>query len=193
MLLYYSTICGLYPSLYCTRMPSSTSISSFDSNDVHKEVETKPGSSNPSNDFSSSMVQPDLETTSEGLCDHIREIFCLSRQVFNDYQVKAMKKLLIRKSHPQILKEELLKQQFIVQNEKHPVYKRDMFQSSKCFEYWKSQQLANLNGLIENFSHIQIDADESKYLYTSESIVKYSDKLSSFASFYDQLVGYIFK
>lgn len=44
----------------------------------------------------------ELETTSEGLCDHLREVFDLDRQVYNDYQVKAMRKLLIRKSHGQV-------------------------------------------------------------------------------------------
>jgi hypothetical protein len=43
-----------------------------------------------------------FETTSEGLCDHVREIFDISRQAFSDYQIKAIKKLLMRRSHPQV-------------------------------------------------------------------------------------------
>ena len=44
----------------------------------------------------------DLETTSEGLGDFIREIFSIDRTVYNEYQVKAMKMLLSKKSHAQV-------------------------------------------------------------------------------------------
>jgi hypothetical protein len=109
MLLYYSTICGLYPSLYCSTIPSS-SLSIDLEEDTVLTNHSNCGSMNAEEstiirklDSENNSIQPDLETTSEGLCDHVREIFGLSRQVFNDYQVKAMKKLLIRKSHPQVL------------------------------------------------------------------------------------------
>ena len=94
MLLYNCTICGLYPSLYGGNVPSSTA--SLDN--IENELEDI----QPKGQRYDSLSKPDLETTSEGLCDHIREIFDLTRQVFNDYQIRAMKKLLIKKSHPQV-------------------------------------------------------------------------------------------
>lgn len=111
MLLYYSTICGLYPSLYCSTIPSSSlSLDLEEDTLLHNESNCASGNDLESIntnirklDSDTNSIRPDLETTSEGLCDHIREIFGLSRQVFNDYQVKAMKKLLIRKSHPQVI------------------------------------------------------------------------------------------
>lgn len=102
MVLFYSTVCALYPNLYTGNLPSSTSPiqeNSGESSDGYEMNITKKINKSKSLDYS---LEPDLETTSEGLCDHIREIFDLSRSVFNDYQVKAMKKLLFRKSHPQV-------------------------------------------------------------------------------------------
>ena len=83
-----------------------------------------------------------------------------------------------------------MKQKYIVENDQHPVYKLDNFQTDKCYAFWKSQFLTNLNQLAENLSHIQI---EEEHLYSFESIQKYSDKLNSFPNYYDQLVDYIFK
>lgn len=73
---------------------SSISVSEESDCDTINELETK-------HVLTSNL--DDLETTSEGLCDHIREIFNLKRQVFNEYQVKAMKRLLIQKSHSQVI------------------------------------------------------------------------------------------
>lgn len=105
MVLYYSTICALYPNLYTSELPSSESTflntdrSEYESDEMFSGV----GRKMTKREFLRDNVEKrDLETTSEGLCDYIREIFGLSRQLFNDYQVKAMKKLLIRKSHPQV-------------------------------------------------------------------------------------------
>ena len=42
--------------------------------------------------------------TSEGLCDHVREIFNLDRHEYNIYQIKAMRKLLTSKSHSEVQK-----------------------------------------------------------------------------------------
>ena len=104
MVLYYCTICALYPNLYTLNHPSPTesistiSVSEESDSETINELESKRFLIN---DFD------DLETTSEGLCDHIREIFNLKRQVFNEYQVKAMKRLLIQKSHPQVFFDEV--------------------------------------------------------------------------------------
>jgi hypothetical protein len=95
MLLYNCTICGLYPSLYCGNMPSSTTSLSQNIENELEDIQSK------GQEYDSLSI-PDLETTSEGLCDHIREVFGLNRQVFNDYQIRAMKKLLIKKSHSQV-------------------------------------------------------------------------------------------
>ena len=107
MLLYNCTICALYPSLYTGNLPSSTTSLDVIEKEIEDEMENKSiDSFNPikfKNETIEYAIKPDLETTSEGLCDHIREIFGLSRQIFNDYQVRAMKKLLIRKSHPQVV------------------------------------------------------------------------------------------
>ena len=112
MVLYYSTICALYPNLYTSELPSSeTAFLSTDKSETEDEMYSSTTSTRKlsKREFLRDNVEKrDLETTSEGLCDYIREIFGLSRQLFNDYQVKAMKKLLIRKSHPQVL---YLKQQ----------------------------------------------------------------------------------
>lgn len=58
---------------------------------------------NKKNSLDNSTFNPDLMITSEGLCDHVREIFNLDRHEYNIYQVKAMRKLLSSKSHPQVL------------------------------------------------------------------------------------------
>jgi hypothetical protein len=57
---------------------------------------------NKKNSVDNSTLNPDLIITSEGLCDHVREIFNLDRHEYNIYQVKAMRKLLSSKSHPQV-------------------------------------------------------------------------------------------
>lgn len=105
MVLYYSTICALYPNLYTSELPSSETVFlSTDKSETSELDDVFTGSRKISKrEFLRDNVEKrDLETTSEGLCDYIREIFGLSRQLFNDYQVKAMKKLLTRKSHPQV-------------------------------------------------------------------------------------------
>ncbi len=107
MLLYYCTICALYPSLYARSLPSSCSLDSeqnendllYLTNSDEKNEKQNKKSFKIGFDF---QTKNDLETTSEGLCDHIREIFNINRQIFNEYQVKAMKKILSKKSHPQV-------------------------------------------------------------------------------------------
>jgi hypothetical protein len=79
MVLFYCTVCALYPCLYATSL--SISPASENETDTNKD---------------------ELESTSEGLCDFLREIFFLNRQTFNDYQIKALKKLLLRKSQAQV-------------------------------------------------------------------------------------------
>lgn len=98
MVLFYCTVCALYPSLYTGNLPSSGSTFS----EYLDERGCNLGLNNSESILDYSEIDPDLETTSEGLCDHIREIFNLSRQVFNDYQVRAIKKLLSRNSHQQV-------------------------------------------------------------------------------------------
>lgn len=104
MVLYFSTICALYPNLYTSELPSSeTTILTTDKSENESDEMHSGSRKMTKREFLRDNVEKrDLETTSEGLCDYIREIFGLSRQLFNDYQVKAMKKLLIRKSHPQV-------------------------------------------------------------------------------------------
>lgn len=109
MVLFYSTICALYPNLYTSELPSSektflsTDKSEYDSDDMFPALSSSSSKKISKREFLRDNVEKrDLETTSEGLCDYVREIFGLSRQLFNDYQVKAMKKLLIRKSHSQV-------------------------------------------------------------------------------------------
>lgn len=63
MLLYYCTICSLYPSLYSRRLPSSSSLTSLENED-----ETE-------HNFSDLATNgEELETTSEGLCDYVSRI-----------------------------------------------------------------------------------------------------------------------
>jgi hypothetical protein len=106
MTLYYCTICALYPCFYNDKLsiesmndePSVNSLKSFTS--LTSEKETKFESINKIK--TNYDDEDELETTSEGLCDFVRELFSLNRQVFNDYQIKVLKKLLFKKSHQQV-------------------------------------------------------------------------------------------
>ena len=114
MLLYYCTICALYPSLYTSNLSSSVSSirldetpsdSSFNLYDFQNKRASEASSRKSNLDRRLSIefsIDQDLETTSEGLCDHVREIFGINRQMFNEYQVKAMRKLLYKKLHAQV-------------------------------------------------------------------------------------------
>jgi hypothetical protein len=132
MLLYYCTLCALYPSLYNNAQIPSSSSRSSSSCEASSSTCSIILNSNSIVDADEEAVvvdTSDLETTtSEGLCDYVRELFDLDRQIYNDYQVRAMRKLLIRKSHTQILKEELQKQIHLIENDFHPFYKSDSFQ-----------------------------------------------------------------
>ena len=160
------------------------------------------------------MAHANLETTSEGLCDHVREIFSINRQVFSEYQIKAMKKLLAKKSHAQVscppscstyfqvqqkselfsvfqtLKEELLKQVHIIETDQHPYYKKENFQSAASYETFKDRLLSNLRNLMNNFSHVQVeDAEPQK---NPAQVTKYISKLQHFVLYYEKLVEIIF-
>ncbi len=109
----------MYPSLFTSGLPSVCS-EDIDSdptlNDADNESEQtnrknyvnsssspKRASMTLSIDFSS-LISSDMIITSDGLCDHVREIFNIDRHEYNIYQVKAMRKLLVTKSHPQVIK-----------------------------------------------------------------------------------------
>jgi hypothetical protein len=130
-------------------------------------------------------------TTSEGLCDHVREIFMLSRQVYNEYEVRAMRKLLARKSHSQILKDELKKQLLIISNDKHPYYKAESFQSKASYETWKASYMYGLRHLMVNFDHVKLN--ETSESNSNMHVHVYMDKLKLFPKYYDLLVEQIFK
>ena len=102
-LLYYCTICALYPSLYASSLPSSCTFELENlSESAHLPDENPVKCEKREAHFDNAIINPELEITSEGLCDYVREIFNLNRQEFNLYQVKAMKKLLLSRSHPQV-------------------------------------------------------------------------------------------
>lgn len=105
MTLYYCTVCALYPCFYndklsiesmCDEKPVHTlqSFNSISSGDMKFESLNRIQNNDNEDD--------ELETTSEGLCDFVRELFSINRQIFNDYQVKVLKKLLFKKSHQQV-------------------------------------------------------------------------------------------
>ncbi len=144
------TVCALYPSLYVSNLPSS-SANSIELDSLENEMDENQLTLIGSDDDENSLVKisdsfmldeksvqsrrvyelhavSNLETTSEGLCDYVREIFNLSRSLFNEYQMKAVRKLLTRRSHAQILKEELRKQYRLIQTDRHPIYKIQNFQ-----------------------------------------------------------------
>ena len=60
MLLYYCTVCSLYPSLFSRGLPSS-----FSSIAIETEEDLN-------NENLSETNGAELETTSEGLCDHVK-------------------------------------------------------------------------------------------------------------------------
>jgi hypothetical protein len=95
MTLYYCTICALYPCFYVDKFLSAESpVNTLKTIDSEKDLKLPKKINNNNED--------ELETTSEGLCDFVRELFYLDRPVFNEYQIKALKKLLLRKSHSQV-------------------------------------------------------------------------------------------
>ncbi|CAF1116815.1 unnamed protein product, partial [Brachionus calyciflorus] len=189
LVLYYCTICAFYPNLYSVNLPSPT-----DSTSSKISLDSKSASNETLNEFDNSNKKftsnfEDLETTTEGLCDHIREIFNLKRHVYNEYQVKAMNRLLTQKSHPQILKEEIQMQIHVLENHLHPYYKKDNFQSELCYSIWKNRKLVELIKIMKKFEHISLENDEIK----KEKLEKYIEKLNSFPRFYEKLVQQIFK
>ena len=140
------------------------------------------------------LVANDLETTSEGLCDHVREIFGVDRSSFNEYEVRAMRRLLVRKSHSQILKEELRRQELVIERDKHPFYRRECFQSDKCYALWKQRAAHRVRSMLAgSFAHVHVDEEED--LVRDQVLLdQYASKLHKFASvFYDKLVKQIFR
>ena len=87
-----------------------------------------------------------------------------------------------------VVKEELEKQIYILDNDLHPYYKKENFQSIACFEAWKSSTLSFLLKSIENFSHVQVLCSLDQ---TTES--KYIDKLKSHMDYYERILNQIFK
>jgi len=235
-------VCALYPSLFVNNLPSS-SANSIELDDLENEmdenqltlignhVELSQLDENSLVKMSESFMYDErsvhsrhiacdlhamnnLETTSEGLCDYVREIFNLSRSVFNEYQMKAVRKLLTRKSHAQILKEELRKQHRLIQADRHPIYKLQNFQvflffyfknekwlvdifwlifilkSQKSFETWKEKYLRHLEVLLKNLDHVPIDEEANA---SEETLVKYIEKLKRIPVQYEKLVVQIFR
>jgi hypothetical protein len=95
MVLYHATVTALYPCLYVSNVPSST-ISMLKEN---SELFQESASESP---IKFIEHDEDLETTSEGLCDFVRELFCIDRPKYNAYQMQVLKKILFKKSHPQV-------------------------------------------------------------------------------------------
>jgi hypothetical protein len=62
--------------------------------------------------------------------------------------------------------------------------------SVKCYEYWKQGFLNNLNKMISNFSHVQIDEITA---LSEENLLKHIEKLNSTPNYYEKLVKVIFK
>lgn len=109
MILYYCTICALYPCFYAKNLNSSpgslaseTFEQAYGSANSLANIDSKPSSIASKLNLLFYATEDEFEATSEGLCDFVREIFSLDRQVFNDYQVRALKKLLLKKSHAQV-------------------------------------------------------------------------------------------
>lgn len=178
----------MYPCIFNSSLPSS----------CHSESDQESFSDDSSQykntfkklSFDNSTINPDLIITSEGLCDHVRELFSLNRHEFNIYQVKAMRKLLSSQSHQQIIKEELMRQHFIVENNQHPYYKREKFQSELSYSTWKDRCLASLNNIMKNFENIYIN---NKVLKNEEVKQKYIFRLNLFPTYYESLVSLVFK
>lgn len=92
----------MYPSLFTTEILSRSNTSSSENSDADELAADEYDDLLLNGVKSKKNQMNELETTSEGLCDYIREIFYLNRQGFSEYQNKAMKKLVVRKSHPQV-------------------------------------------------------------------------------------------
>jgi len=89
-----------------------------------------------------------------------------------------------------ILKEELTRQYFVIQNDRHPSYKIEKFLNTISYEHWKEKTLNNLKVMMKNLEHVVLSEDA---LDSEESIQKYAYKLKLFPEFYEILVKKVFK
>ena len=90
--------------------------------------------------------------------------------------------------YTKLVKEELQKQIFITENDLHPYYKKEYFQSVACYEAWKNSTLNSLLKSMENFTHVQT-------LFSIDQVMetKYNEKLKSYIDYYERIVNHVFK
>ena len=84
-----------------------------------------------------------------------------------------------------IVKEELEKQVYITENNLHPYYKKENFQSYACYEAWKNSTLNCLLKSMDNFSHVQTTFSATE--------TKYNEKLKNYTDYYERILNQIFK
>ncbi|RNA00575.1 hypothetical protein BpHYR1_053081, partial [Brachionus plicatilis] len=103
------------------------------------------------------------------------------------------KKILIKKNAriklKIILKEELLSQRHVFENDLHPCYRKENFQSELCYQIWKNKKIDDIDNMLKKFEHVVYDNDALK----KEKLEKYIQKLSNFGALYQKLVEQIFK
>lgn len=78
-------------------------------------------------------------------------------------------------------------QKHVIENDLHPCYRKDNFQSESCYNAWKNKKLEELRVMLIKFDHVSFDSD---FLEKKE---KYIQKLANFSSLYEKLVEQIFK
>ena len=102
------------------------------------------------------------------------------------YYIKIF--FLIFLLYTKIVKEELQKQVFLTENDLHPYYKKEYFQTVACYETWKNSTLNCLLKSMENFTHVQTSFSIDQVIET-----KYSEKIKSYIDYYERIVNQVFK
>lgn len=92
-----------------------------------------------------------------------------------------------------ILKEEFKRQRFIIENDRHPYYKLDKFQTERTYSVWKDRTLSSIRSMLNNLEHVSCTVSDEVLCANEEMIMRYIYKLGVFPAYYESLVAQIFK
>ena len=91
-----------------------------------------------------------------------------------------------------ILKEEFTRQKFIIQNDRHPYYKLDKFQTRSTYSVWKDRSLSSIRSMLNNLENVSCNVSDETLFADEEMTIRYIYKLGVFPAYYESLVAQIF-